>query len=135
MCTFQLQILVLSVSRIFPRSFDRLTLLLLYSTTALSGCWLLNEPNRAGGFFHKNISADFFTSCSFIKVTMTTFDRYKLQYFRLLFLTHSPPFSLVKRTAVLWIQIHRIWIRIQDFGPIWIRIQVRGYTINFEINK
>ena len=36
----------------------RLTLLLLYSTTTLSGCWTLNEPNRAGGFFHKN-SADF----------------------------------------------------------------------------
>ena len=32
--------------------------------------------------------------------------------------------------AVLWIQIHWIWIRVQDFGPIWIRIQ--GYTINFE---
>ena len=31
--------------------------------------------------------------------------------------------------AVLWIQIHWIWIRIQDFGPIWIWIQ--GYTINF----
>ena len=30
---------------------------------------------------------------------------------------------------VLWIQIHW-WIRIQDFNPIWIRIQ--GYTINFE---
>ena len=28
---------------------------------------------------------------------------------------------------MLWIQIHRIWIRIQDFGPI------QGYTINFEI--
>ena len=25
---------------------------------------------------------------------------------------------------------HLIWIWIQDFGPIWIRIQ--GYTINFE---
>ena len=38
--------------------------------------------------------------------------------------------------AVLWIQIHWIWIRIQDFGPIWIRIQVRiriqGNIINFE---
>ena len=30
----------------------------------------------------------------------------------------------------MWIQIHSIWIRIQDFGPIWIRIG--GYTINFE---
>ena len=68
------------MSRYVHLRFLELTLLLLYSTTALSGCWLLNEPNRAGGFFHKNISADFFTSRSFIKVTMTTFDRYKLQY-------------------------------------------------------
>ena len=29
---------------------------------------------------------------------------------------------------VLWIQIHLIWIRIQDYGPIWIRIQ--GYMFN-----
>ena len=29
--------------------------------------------------------------------------------------------------TVLWIQIHRTWIRIQDFGPI------QGYIINFEI--
>ena len=38
--------------------------------------------------------------------------------------------------SVLWIQIHWIWIRIQDFEPIWIRIQVpipiQGCTINFE---
>ena len=32
--------------------------------------------------------------------------------------------------AVLGIQIHWIWIRIQDFGPIWIRIQ--GYTNNLK---
>ena len=32
--------------------------------------------------------------------------------------------------SVLWIQIHGIWIRIKDFGPIWIRIH--GYAVNFE---
>ena len=46
--------------------------------------------------------------------------------------------GLIISTAVLWIQIHWIWIRIQDFGPIWIRFQFRiriqgyRYTINFE---
>ena len=34
--------------------------------------------------------------------------------------------------AVLWIQIHWIWIRIQDFGPIWIRIQIQGYTFKLK---
>ena len=30
-------------------------------------------------------------------------------------------------------QKHWIWIRTQDFGPIWIRIQIHGYgIINFE---
>ena len=33
-------------------------------------------------------------------------------------------------TKVRWIQIHLIWIRIQNFGPIWIRIP--GCLINFE---
>ena len=36
----------------------------------------------------------------------------------------------VMEKPVLWIQIHRIWIRIHDFGPNWIRIQ--GYNMNFE---
>ena len=31
---------------------------------------------------------------------------------------------------MLWIQIHLIWIRIQDLGPIWIRI--RGFVNNFD---
>ena len=31
---------------------------------------------------------------------------------------------------MLWIQIHGIWIRIQEFGPTWIRIQ--GCERNFE---
>ena len=30
---------------------------------------------------------------------------------------------------VLWIQIHWIWIRIQDFSPIWIRIQPESMFI------
>ena len=33
-------------------------------------------------------------------------------------------FDLVQLKPVLWIQIHWIWIRIQDFGPIWIRIRI-----------
>ena len=41
--------------------------------------------------------------------------------------SHSLYFKLSE--AVLWIQIHWIWIRIKNFGPIWIRIQ--GYIINF----
>ena len=34
--------------------------------------------------------------------------------------------------TVLWDQIHLNWFRIQDFGPIWIRIQGYRYTVNFE---
>ena len=34
--------------------------------------------------------------------------------------------------SVLWIQIDWIWIRIQDFGRIWIRIQGDWYAINVE---
>ena len=38
--------------------------------------------------------------------------------------------------TVLWIKIHWIWIRIQDFGPIWIwirnQVRIQGNTINFE---
>ena len=30
----------------------------------------------------------------------------------------------------LWIQIHQIWILIQNVGPIWILIQ--GYVINLK---
>ena len=46
----------------------------------------------------------------------------------------SPVWILIRLTslgflAVLRIQIHWIWIRIQVFCPIWIRI--RGYAINF----
>ena len=33
----------------------------------------------------------------------------------------------------LWIQLHWIRIRIQNVGPIWIRIQ--GFVINFEQNN
>ena len=33
---------------------------------------------------------------------------------------------------MLWFQIHWIWIQILDFGPIWIRIQIQGLTINCE---
>ena len=45
---------------------------------------------------------------------------------------HPQPASGWK--PVLWIQIHWIWNRIQNFGPIWIRIQIQGYNpgINFE---
>ena len=31
-------------------------------------------------------------------------------------------YPLTELHSVLWIQIHGIWIRIQNFGPIWIRI-------------
>ena len=43
-------------------------------------------------------------------------------------------FNACVHKSVLWIQIHWFWIRIRDFGSIWIRIQVwiQGYTINFE---
>ena len=51
--------------------------------------------------------------------------------------TSSPPeqgkihAAFVTLWSVLWrIQIHWFWIRIQNFGLIWIRIQ--GYVINFE---
>ena len=33
---------------------------------------------------------------------------------------------------MLWIQIHSIWIRIQDFGSIWILIH--GYTVLLIVN-
>ena len=33
---------------------------------------------------------------------------------------------------MLWIQIHWIWIRIQDFCSIWIQVRIQGSTINFE---
>ena len=31
---------------------------------------------------------------------------------------------------MLWIQIHLISIRIQDFGPVWIRIPIQGDGTN-----
>ena len=37
------------------------------------------------------------------------------------------------RIPVMWTQMHWIWIRIQNNGPIWIRIQ--GYVINLEKKK
>ena len=36
---------------------------------------------------------------------------------------------------VLWIQIHGIWIRIHNFGPICIPIRIQGYVINFDRKK
>ena len=47
--------------------------------------------------------------------------------------TLSPQTGPVK--AELWIQIQWIWIRIQDFVPIWIPIRIHGYAINYEIKK
>ena len=35
------------------------------------------------------------------------------------------PLTSHDEKAVLWFQIHGIWIRIQDFGPIWIWIRIQ----------
>ena len=61
------------------------------------------------------------TSCITFKVI---YINYKDREYRTYFLT-----------VLLWIQIYWIWIRIQDFGPIWIRVRIQGYSINFEIKK
>ena len=46
---------------------------------------------------------------------------------------HTENVSFSSWRPGLWIQIHWIWIWIQKFCPIWIRIQ--GYVINFERRK
>ena len=53
----------------------------------------------------------------------------KRHYLRYRYRTKQHTLSVVDPNTVHW-----IWIRIQDFGPIWIwfRIRIQGYAINFK---
>ena len=53
----------------------------------------------------------------------------KRHYLRYRYRTKQHTLSVVDPITVHW-----IWIRIQDFGPIWIwfRIRIQGYAINFK---
>ena len=66
----------------------------------------------------------------------TTTSEYRLSYCYKKKLKRSPslcshgqsiiiPLTSHDEKAVLWFQIHGIWIRIQDFGPIWIWIRIQ----------
>ena len=69
--------------------------------------------------------------CTMYRYQVNSYYNWKNEFFLQNKLKKSPqttvPICVFR--AVLWIQIHWIWIRIQDFGPIWIQIQIQG---NFE---